>query len=129
MEQDKISTEAKAGIKLAGKFLYKMNPNTPYQEKLKRDIDYIDRSLELGKLEQLIRCNILITKDYSYFLVSKGFYKMNEAEIRNKGYNWNYDILNKIKKCLQKELLARNIQSSVKEALPKYVIDTLFKEE
>ena len=129
MEQDKISAEAKAGLKLAGKFLYKMNPSTPYQEKLKRDIDYIDRSLEFGNLEQLIRCNLLIARDYLYILISKGFYEIEEDKIRKKGYNWNYDILNKVRDCLQKELSNISALSSAEEVLHEYVSDKISEDK
>ena len=106
-----------------------MNPSTPYQEKLKRDIDYIDRSLEFGNLEQLIRCNLLIARDYLYILISKGFYEIEEDKIRKKGYNWNYDILNKVRGCLQKELSNISALSSAEEVLHEYVSDKISEDK
>ena len=129
MEQDKISAEAKAVIKFAGKFLDKINPYSPYQEKLKRDIEYINRSLEFRNLEQLIRCNLLIAKEYSYVLSLYGFYEVDENEIRKKGYSWNYGILNKARSCLQQELSNISTLSSAEEVLHEYVSDKISEDK
>ncbi len=120
MQRNKITAEVKAGIESVGKFLGKINPSSPYQDKLKRDIEYISSILKYGNLEQLIRCNLLITKEYSYALTLHGFYEVDENEIRKRSYSWNYDILNKVRDCLRKELSIISALSSVEEVLPRY---------
>lgn len=38
MEKQTISTEQKTALKTVFKYIEKVNPNTPYQQKIKRDI-------------------------------------------------------------------------------------------
>ncbi|MBR6806592.1 MAG: hypothetical protein IKM47_08835, partial [Bacteroidaceae bacterium] len=91
MEENKINAEAKAGIKAVGKFINKVNPNTDYQAKVKNDIKYINRELESEDIEQLINCNKVISANYGYLLVKKGFIPMLECDIRERGYDWNLE--------------------------------------
>ena len=82
MEENKINAEVKAGIKTIGKFINKINPNTDYQAKVKNDIKYINRELESKDIDQLINCNKVISANYGYLLIERGFIPMHECDIR-----------------------------------------------
>ncbi len=126
MEENKINAEAKAGIKAAGKFLYKENHNTDYQAKLKNDIEYINRELESKDIEVLINCNKNISSLYEYLLVKKGFIPMLECDIRERGYDWNLENLKQIRSSLEAELLVGAVSSSIGEAGFEYLAEKLF---
>lgn len=126
MEENKINAEVKAGIKAAGKFLYKENHNTDYQAKLKNDIEYINRELDSEDIEQLINCNRVISANYSYLLVKKGFIPMLECDIRERGYDWNLENLKQMRNDLEAELLVGAVSSSVGEAALEYLAEKLF---
>ncbi len=126
MEENKINAEVKAGIKAAGKFLYKENHNTDYQAKLKNDIEYINRELESKDIEVLINCNKNISSQYGYLLVKKGFVPMLECDIRERGYDWNLENLKQMRNSLEKELLVGAALSSVGESALENVAEKLF---
>ena len=126
MEEKRISTEAKAGIKALGKFLYKENHNTDYQAKVKNDIEYINRELESKDIEVLINCNKNISAQYGYLLVKKGFIPMLECDILERGYDWNLENLKQMRNSLETELLVGAVSSSVGEAGFEYVVEKLF---
>ena len=126
MEENKINAEAKAGIKAAGKFLYKENHNTDYQAKVKNDIEYINRELGSEDIEQLINCNKVISVNYGYLLVKKGFIPMLESDIRERGYDWNLENLKQMRNSLETELLVGTALSSVGESALEYAAEKLF---
>ena len=126
MEENKISTEAKAGIKALGKCINKVNPVTDYQAKLKNDIEYINRELESEDIEQLINCNKVISANYGYLLVKKGFIPMLESDIRERGYDWNLVNLKQMRNRLEAELLVGAVSSSIGEVALEYVAEKLF---
>lgn len=126
MEENKINAEAKAGIKAVGKFINKVNPNTDYQAKVKNDIKYINRELESEDIEQLINCNKVISANYGYLLVKKGFIPMLERDIRERGYDWNLENLKQMRNSLETELLVGSVSSSIGEAGFEYLAEKLF---
>ena len=126
MEENKINAEAKAGIKALGKCINKVNPVTDYQAKLKNDIEYINRELESKDIEQLINCNKVISANYGYLLVKKGFIPMLECDIRERGCDWNLENLKQMRSSLEAELLVGAVSSSVGEAALEYVAEKLF---
>lgn len=126
MEENKINAEAKAGIKAVGKFINKVNPKTDYQAKVKNDIKYINRELESEDIEQLINCNKVISANYGYLLVKKGFIPMLESDIRERGYDWNLENLKQIRNSLETELLVGAVSSSIGEAGFEYLAEKLF---
>lgn len=126
MEEKRIGTEAKAGIKAVGKFINKVNPKTDYQAKVKADIDYINRELESKDIEVLINCNKNISAQYGYLLVKKGFVPMLECDIRERGYDWNLENLKQMRNSLEAELLVGALSSSVGEAALEYLAEKLF---
>lgn len=126
MEENKINAEAKAGIKAVGKFINKVNPNTDYQAKVKNDIKYINRELESEDIEQLINCNKVISANYGYLLVKKGFIPMLECNIRERGYDWNLENLKQMRNSLETELLVGAVSSSIGEAGFEYLAEKLF---
>ena len=126
MEEKRISTEAKAGIKALGKCINKVNPVTDYQGKVKADIEYINRELESKDIEVLINCNKNISSQYEYLLVKKGFVPMLESDIRERGYDWNLENLKQIRNSLETELLVGAVSSSIAEAGFEYLAEKLF---
>ena len=126
MEENRISAEAKAGIKAAGKFINKVNPKTDYQAKVKADIEYINCELESKDIEVLINCNKNISAQYGYLLVKKGFVPMLECDIRERGYDWNLENLKQMRSSLEAELLVGAVSSSVGEAALEYLAEKLF---
>ena len=126
MEENKINAEAKAGIKAVGKFINKVNPKTDYQAKLKNDIEYINRELESKDIEQLINCKKVISANYGYLLVKKGFIPMLECDIRERGNDWNIENLKQMRNGLEAELLVGAVSSSVGEAALEYLAEKLF---
>lgn len=126
MEENKINAEVKAGIKTIGKFINKINPNTDYQAKVKNDIKYINRELESKDIEQLINCNKIISANYGYLLVKKGFIPMLECDIRERGYDWNLENLKQIRNNLEKELFVGAALSSAGETALEYAAEKLF---
>ncbi len=126
MEENKINAETKAGIKAVGKFINKVNPKTDYQAKVKNDIEYINRELESEDIEQLINCNKVISAQYGYLLVKKGFIPMLECDIRERGYDWNLENLKQIRNSLEAELLVGAVSSSVGESALEYAAEKLF---
>lgn len=126
MEENKINAEAKAGIKAVGKFINKVNPNTDYQAKVKADIEYINCELESKDIEVLINCNKVISANYGYLLVKKGFIPMLECDIRERGYDWNLENIKQIRNSLEAELLVGAVSSSVGEAALEYAAEKLF---
>ena len=126
MEEKRISTEAKAGIKALGKCINKVNPVTDYQAKVKADIEYINRELESKDIEVLINCNKNISAQYGYLLVKKGFIPMLESDIRERGYDWNLENLKQIRNSLETELLVGAVSSSIAEAGFEYLAEKLF---
>ena len=126
MEENKINAEAKAGIKAVGKFINKVNPKTDYQAKVKADIEYINRELESKDIEVLINCNKVISANYGYLLVKKGFIPMLECDIRERGYDWNLENLKQIRNSLEAELVVGAVSSSVGEAAFEYLAEKLF---
>ena len=126
MDENKINAEAKAGIKALGKCINKVNPVTDYQAKLKNDIEYINRELESKDIEQLINCNKVISANYGYLLVKKGFIPMLECDIRERGNDWNIENLKQMRNGLEAELLVGAVSSSVGEAALEYLAEKLF---
>ena len=126
MEENKINAEAKAGIKAVGKFINKVNPKTDYQAKVKNDIKYINRELESKDIEQLINCNKVISANYGYLLVKKGFIPMLESDILERGYDWNLENLKQMRNSLEKELLVGAAFSSAGETALEYAAEKLF---
>lgn len=126
MEENKINAEAKAGIKAVGKFINKVNPNTDYQAKVKNDIKYINRELESEDIEQLINCNKVISANYGYLLVKKGFIPMLESDIRERGYDWNLENLKQMRNSLETELLVGAVLFSAGETALEYATEKLF---
>ncbi len=126
MEENKINAEAKAGIKAVGKFINKVNPNTDYQAKVKADIEYINCELESKDIEVLINCNKVISANYGYLLVKKGFIPMLESDIRERGYDWNLENQKQMRNSLETELLVGAVSSSIGEAGFEYLAEKLF---
>ena len=126
MDENKINAEAKSGIKAVGKFINKVNPNTDYQAKVKSNIKYINRELESKDIEVLINCNKVISANYGYLLVKKGFIPMLESDILERGYDWNLENLKQMRNSLETELLVGAVSSSVGEAALEYVAEKLF---
>ena len=126
MEENKINAEAKASIKALRKCINKVNPVTGYQSKLKNDIEYINCELESKDIEQLINCNKVISANYGYLLVKKGFIPMLECDIRERGYDWNLENLKQMRNSLETELLVGAVSSSIGEAGFEYLAEKLF---
>ena len=126
MEENKINAKAKVGIKAVGKLINKVNPKTDYQAKVKNDIEYLNREIESKDIEQLINCNKVISANYTYLLVKKGFTPMLECDIRERGYDWNLENLKQIRNSLEKELLVGAALSSVGESALEYAAEKLF---
>lgn len=126
MEENKINAEAKASIKALRECINKVNPVTGYQAKLKNDIEYINCELESKDVEQLINCNKVISANYGYLLVKKGFVPMLECDIRERGYDWNLENLKQMRNSLEKELLVGAAFSSAGETALEYAAEKLF---
>ena len=126
MEENKINAEVKASIKALRKCINKVNPATGYQAKLKNDIEYINCELESKDIEQLINCNKVISANYGYLLVKKGFIPMLEYDIRERGYDWNLENLKQMRNSLETELLVGAVSSSIGEAGFEYLAEKLF---
>ena len=125
MGKNKFNAEVKAIIKVEEKIANKINPNTDYQAKVKNNIRHIDHELESGDIEQLINCNKIISANYGYLLEKRGFTPMRECDIREKGYDWNYENLKQIRNILQNELFIEASLSSTCEVAPEYLVEKL----
>lgn len=126
MEKQILKAESKAGIKIASKFLDKIDTRSDFHAKVKRDIEYIENELESCTLDSLINCNRTISATYWYLLEQRGFIRITEHDIRLNGYPWNLENLKKIRNCLQNLLLVDSAISSVLEVAPEYLVDKLF---
>lgn len=126
MEKNGFSVENKAGVKAVGKFINKINLKTGYQAKVKNDIEFINCELQSKDVEQLIYCNKVISANYGYLLIERGFIPMHECDIREKGYDWNLENLKQMRNTLEKELFAGAVLSSARETSLEYVAEKLF---
>ena len=90
MTTQSFSTEQKAILKTGIKFLDKINPNTPYEHKLKNDIKYTINALNVDDIELWIVCTKYISDRYSSILTRRGFSYLTEDTIRQQGKSWNY---------------------------------------
>ena len=125
MEKLTISTEQKAALKTVFKYIEKVNPNTPYQQKIKRDIQHIINVLEVEDLESWITCNKFISANYGYILTRNGFSPLTEETIRQYGVLWNYNNLTSIAETLQQELNTESFRSSVTEGVTEYAAEKI----
>lgn len=118
-----INTEQKAAIKTAFKYLEKINPNTPYQQKIKSDIQHIINVLDVEDLESWIVCTRFISANYGYILTRKGFHPLTEEDIRQRGKFWNYNNLASMAQTLQEELNTECFKSSIVEGITEYAAE------
>lgn len=93
---------------------------------MKNDIEYLNREIESKDIEQLINCNKVISANYAYLLVKKGFTPMLECDIRERGYDWNLENLKLMRNSLEKELLVGAALSSAGETALEYAAEKLF---
>ena len=68
----------------------------------------------------------MISANYGYLLVKRGFIPMHECDIREKGYDWNLENLKQMRNTLEKELFAGAVLSSARETSLEYVAEKLF---
>lgn len=119
--------ERKAAAKAVGKYLDKIDPHTPYQAKVKLDINHISNTLRSNDFESIITCTKIMSSDYGYLFIRKGFVETSESVIRSKGHIWNYNNLMKMKYCLSTTLILDCAVSSVEEVIPEYAFDKIIR--
>lgn len=109
------NTEQKEIIKTIIKYIEKVNPNTPYQYRIKNDIQYIANVLNVEDLELWITCTRFISENYSYILTRGGFSLLTEEAIRQRGNLWIYKNLIAMAQTLQQALNVECITTSITE--------------
>lgn len=125
MTTQSISTEQKAILKTGIKFLEKVNPNTPYQHKLKSDIKYTINALNVDDIELWIACTKYLSENYSYILTLRGFCPLTEETIRQRGKLWIYNNLTSMSQTLQQALSVECLRDSIEEGITEYATEKL----
>lgn len=125
MTTQSISTEQKAILKTGIKFLEKVNPNTPYQHKLKSDIKYTINALNVDDIKLWIACTKYLSDNYSYILTLRGFCPLTEETIRQRGKLWIYNNLTSMSQTLQQALSVECLRDSIKEGFTEYAVEKL----
>ena len=125
MRTQSISTEQKAILKTGIKFLEKVNPNTPYQHKLKSDIKYTINALNVDDIELWIACTKYLSENYSYILTLRGFCPFTEETIRQRGKLWIYNNLTSMSQTLQQALSVECLRDSIEEGFTEYATEKL----
>ena len=127
MEKQLLNTEQKAILKTGIKFLDKVNPNTPYQHKLKNDIKYTINALNVDDIELWIACTKNLSENYSYILTLRGFSPLTEETIRQRGKLWIYNNLTSISQTLQQALSVECLRDSIEEGIIEYVVEKVIR--
>ena len=127
MDNQIPNTEQKAILKTGIKFLDKVNPNTPYQHKLKSDIKYTINALNVDDIELWIGCTKILSENYSYILTLRGFSLLTEDAIRQRGNLWIYKNLMSMAQILQQTLNAECLTNSIREGFTEYMAEKVAK--
>lgn len=125
MKTQSISTEQKAILKTGVKFLDKVNPNTPYQHKLKSDIKYTINALNVDDIELWIASTKYLSDNYSCILTLRGFSPLTEETIRQRGKLWIYNNLTSMSQTLQQALSVECLRNSIEEGFTEYAAEKL----
>ena len=125
MKAQSISTEQKAILKTGIKFLEKVNPNTPYEHKLKNDIKYTINALNVDDIELWIACKKILSENYSYILTLRGFSPLTEETIRQRGKLWIYNNLTSMLQTLLQALNVECLRDSIEEGITENVTEKL----
>ena len=125
MDKQSNHTELKSIIKTISKYIENVNPNTPYQQHLKRDIIHIINVLDEDNLESWIACTKYISDNYSYILSDRGFSYLTEETIRQRGKVWNYKNLTTMAQVLEDTLKAECAVKSLVEGLIEYGVEKI----
>ena len=125
MEKQLLNTEQKAILKTGIKFLDKVNPNTPYQHKLKNDIKYTINALNVDDIELWIACTKVLSENYSYILTLRGFSPLTEETIRQRGKLWIYNNLTSMTQTLLQALSVECLRDSIEEGFTEYATEKL----
>ena len=127
MEKQLLNTEQKAILKTGIKFLEKVNPNTPYEHKLKNDIKYTINALNVDDIELWIACTKNLSENYSYILTLRGFCPLTEETIRQRGKLWIYNNLTSMSQTLQQALSVECLRDSIEEGIIEYVVEKVIR--
>lgn len=127
MTTQSISTEQKAILKTGIKFLEKINPNTPYEHKLKNDIKYTINALNVDDIELWIAYTKILSENYSYILTLRGFCPLTEETIRQRGKLWIYNNLTSMSQTLQQALSVECLRDSIEEGIIEYVVEKVIR--
>lgn len=127
MKRDNLNDEAKAFIDFVGKFLDKINLNTPFEEELKMDIKYIWQEIMWGDLERMIKCNTYIWGKYSKCFIDKNFVAVTEVKLREQGYELNKLTLIGFLSVLFNCLIGSSAGASLKEEICEYIYHKILK--
>jgi hypothetical protein len=127
MEKQLLNTEQKAILKTGIKFLEKVNPNTPYEHKLKNDIKYTINALNVDDIELWIACTKYLSENYSYILTLRGFSPLTEETIRQRGKLWIYNNLISMSQTLQQALSLECLRDSIEEGIIEYVVEKVIR--
>ena len=125
MTTQSFSNEQKAILKTGIKFLDKINPNTPYEHKLKNDIKYTINALNVDDIELWIACTKYLSENYSYILTLRGFCPLTEEAIRQRGKLWIYNNLTSMAQTLLQALNVECLRYSIEEGFTEYAADKL----
>ena len=127
METQLLNTEQKAILKTGIKYLEKVNPNTPYQHKLKNDIKYTINALSVDDIELWIAYTRYLSNNYSYILTLRGFSPLTEETIRQRGKLWIYNNLTSMSQTLQQALSVECLRDSIEEGIIEYVVEKVIR--
>lgn len=127
MDKQSNHTELKSIIKTISKYIENVNPNTPYQQHLKRDIKHIINVLDEDNLESWIACTKYISDNYSYILSDRGFSYLTEETIRQRGKLWIYNNLTSMSQTLQQALSVECLRYSIEEGIIEYVVEKVIR--
>jgi hypothetical protein len=125
MNKQSNYTELKAIVKTISKYIENVNPNTPYQQNLKRDIKHIINVLDEDNIESWITCTKYISENYAFILTHRGFSYLSEDTIRQQGKSWNYKNLTTMAQTLEDALKAECTVKSAIEAGIEYGVEKL----
>ena len=123
MDKQSNNTELKAVVKTISKYIEKVNPNTNYQQELKRDIKHIINVLDKEDFESWIVCTKYISDRYSSILTRRGFSYLTEDTIRQQGKSWNYKNLTTMAQTLEEALKAECAVKSLGEGIIEYGVE------
>lgn len=122
--------EIKAGLKLAKEVYEVLENDTDYVKGIRLHLRRLDAALQSGELERILRCNILITKDYGTLLGRKGFSLIKVEQLEKLGLYENFMNLRSIGKALAVEIFMAKLMEGLGKAAIiglKYFIDKQYE--